>query len=198
MPIPAPDSNLETAKPPVVSQLSRERIHVLYPGLRSLAFRVLQDCYDSLGRPMNVTDSYRSMDEQLSIYKLGRELTGGTWRIIDPKKIVTNARPGLSYHNFGLAMDCAFQGSDPYLTTCSPQDHAQKWGIYGKIVTEYGFKWGGNFRLRNGSHDLPHAEMSFGLRIEECLELYSSGGLRAVWAQLDRIRNVEVGINWQF
>ena len=88
----------------VVSTISQMRIHTLYPGVRTLAYRVLQDAYDSFRQAMNVTDAYRSMDEQFNLYKLGRELVEGTWKIKDFNKIVTNARPGLSYHNFGAGL----------------------------------------------------------------------------------------------
>ena len=36
------------------------------------------------------------MEEQAALYKIGRSVKG---------KIVTNARPGESYHNYGLAFD---------------------------------------------------------------------------------------------
>ena len=38
----------------------------------------------------------RTMEEQAALYKIGRSVKG---------KIVTNARPGESYHNYGLAFD---------------------------------------------------------------------------------------------
>ena len=98
----------------------------------------------------------------------------------------------------GLAFDCAFAGHDPYLVNKPVEDQQYKWATYGKIVTDNGLSWGGNFQLTNGARDLPHAEMTYGLRIEECLELYCSAGIEAVWTQLDKLRNVEVGLNWEF
>lgn len=48
------------------------------------------------GIKIRITDAYRSFSEQDELYKQGRSKAG---------KIVTNAKGGYSYHNFGLAID---------------------------------------------------------------------------------------------
>lgn len=187
------DSNTPTQS---VSALSRQRIATLYPGLRPLAFRVLRDMELATSRPVNVTEALRNMDHQLDLYRQGRELLHGRWVITDSSKIVTNAKPGLSYHNYGLAWDVAFAGSDPYLSKLKPSEQDSLWSTYGAVVKKWNLKWGGDFRLANGVRDLPHAELSYGLCISECVELYERGGLMGVWAYLDQLRNVPVGTDW--
>lgn len=49
-----------------------------------------------------ITDGYRSMDDQAKLYAQGRTTTGN---------VVTMAAPGQSPHNYGLAVDIAFQKS---------------------------------------------------------------------------------------
>lgn len=54
---------------------------------------------------IKITQGFRSMEEQAELYAQGRT---------KPGNIVTNAKPGQSKHNFGKAIDIAFQGMVPY------------------------------------------------------------------------------------
>lgn len=177
-------------------EASRLKILALYPGLRPLAFRILQDIQRSASRPMRVTDSMRNLDQQIHLYQQGRHLIDGKWQVKNLALIVTNSKPGLSFHNYGLSFDCCFTGEDPYLEKLSPEDHLSLWNTYGAVVKMHGMKWGGDFRLINGVRDLPHAELSYGLSITDCLTLYEQGGLNHLWSYLDTIRGVPVGQDW--
>lgn len=179
------------------SPVSQQRINQLYPGIRPLAYRVLEDIKTLAKRPMNVVQGLRSLDEQLSLYAQGRTLAGDQWSIIDSGKIVTNAKPGMSFHCYGLAFDCAWAGLDPYLAKETPEQRNILWQCYGGVVQSVGMTWGGKaIRLINGVIDLPHAEMTYGLSINDCLELFEHGGIAAVWAYLDRVRGVPQGQDW--
>ena len=46
-----------------------------------------------------ITCTYRSLEEQASLWKQGRELKNGIWRVVDAKKVVTKVLPGKSAHN---------------------------------------------------------------------------------------------------
>lgn len=172
-----------------VSEISQQRISLLYPPLRPTAFRVCQDVYRLTGRAVNVVQGIRSFDEQFKIYSEGRELVDGVWKVIDAGKVISNARPGLSWHCYGLAFDVAWAGEDPYLSQVCAANRAALWNMYGKIGKQWGLTWGGDFHLINGVNDLPHLESTYGLRIEQALELYDHGGVPSVWAYLDKIRN---------
>lgn len=84
----------------------------------------------------------RSMEEQAQLYALGRT---------KPGKIVTNAKPGLSAHNFGLAFDGAplIQGKIAW------DDHAS-WQTYGRVAAQVGLEWAGNW---TSFQEFPHIEM---------------------------------------
>lgn len=183
-------------KAEAVSDISKQRVEKLYPGLRPLAYRVLQDVWKATGRAMNVVQSLRTHAEQQALYAIGREFKDGRWLITDLRKIVTNARPGLSMHSYGLAFDCAWAGQDPYLLGLPRDQRDELWGWYGRMVKTNGLKWGGDFRLASGAADLPHAEHAFGFTIAECFELHERGGLDALWAHLDVARDVRIGDNW--
>jgi peptidoglycan LD-endopeptidase CwlK len=170
-----------------ISDLSNQRISTLYPGLQQQAEQLLKLCAEVI-KPMNIVQSFRSMDDQLSIYKIGRHYTEGQWLIVNSAEIRTNARPGLSFHNYGLAFDCAFSGNDPYLKQIPESQRDDIWNKYGELVKKCGFRWGGDFVLKNGAHDKPHAELSYGLSIHECLELYTQEGKLGLWKYIDDLR----------
>lgn len=92
------------------------------------------------GYTFKAIDGFRSREQQDRLYAQGRTTAG---------KIVTKAKGGYSWHNFGLAFDIAlFDGKtiiwdSPAYTTA------------GKIGEEIGLKWGGRFKTLV---DKPHFE----------------------------------------
>jgi len=182
---------------PEVSERSILKINTLYPGIRPIAYRVLTDAKRLIRIPMNITDGIRSLEDQLACYQKGREKTPNGWVVTDRRKVVTNAKPGLSFHNYGLAWDAAFAGSDPYLETLPKDSRDALWQCYGSICKMHGMDWGGNsIDLGNGVKDLPHAQLTYGLTIAQLMELWEVGGISAVWAFLDKHRGVPVGQDW--
>ena len=67
----------------------------LHPHVRRMAEQLLEQCA-AIGTPLVVTSTLRSMAVQEKLYAQGRTRRG---------RIVPNARPGYSFHNFGLALD---------------------------------------------------------------------------------------------
>lgn len=94
------------------------------------------------------TSGYRSFHEQDMLFARGRTTAG---------LIVTNARGGESWHNFGLAEDYAFV-IDGKVTWGGP------WDRFGGIAVECGLEWGGNFE---GFVDRPHVQMRGGKTLNE-------------------------------
>ena len=189
-------SNNSNSSADKVSQSTKDRVGALYPGLRPLVFRVLEDVYLRCNRRIGVAQGMRSMEEQLSLYAKGRTLSGGKWSVTSPGEVVTNAKPGLSFHCYGLAFDAAWSGLDPYLQKETRAEQEELWRLYGEVGKSHGFKWGGDFRLANGARDLPHLEMAYGLSLAELTELHERGGLKAVWAYIDKLRGVPEGQDW--
>lgn len=121
-------------------------IDSLDPSIRVLADELLRRSPDALV----ITDGFRSRDEQDRLYKQGRETPG---------PIVTNAKPGYSWHNYGLAFDVALL-KDGKRTW--PEDRSL-WERVGALGTSLGLKWGGSFG------DLPHFEYHPGLSFEDAM-----------------------------
>lgn len=172
-----------------ITDISRIRIAKLYYGIQPLAYQVLQDMTRLTQRVCNISQGIRSFEDQMDLYSQGRKLTPKGWIITNSKQIVTNAQPGLSWHCYGLAFDISFVGKDPYLLKEPEGVRQQVWETYGNIGKAHSLRWGGDFRLINGVKDLPHLEMTYGLTLDQALELYSSGGNVQLWAYLDKLRN---------
>lgn len=88
---------------------------------------------------------FRSFERQAAIYEQGRTTPG---------KIVTNARPGESAHNYGCASDWTvfkFINGKEVVTWPDPRDPI--WGEYGAAIEAAGLKWGKSF------NDYPHNEL---------------------------------------
>lgn len=90
-----------------------------------------------------LTDAYRSTAAQNALYAKGRTAPG---------KVVTNARGGYSWHNFGLAADYAFIIGGK-VTWDGP------WGIFGAVARSCGLEWGGDWK---SFPDRPHVQMTKG------------------------------------
>lgn len=95
--------------------------------------------------PLVIVQSFRSSAEQAKLYAKGRP--GGP-----PGPIVTNAKPGTSYHEYGLAFDVAVlkDGKPTW-----PNDIAL-WTSIGTMGEALGLKWGGRFP---GLKDYGHFEL---------------------------------------
>jgi len=90
-----------------------------------------------------LTWGYRSIESQNGLYAKGRTAPGS---------IVTNARGGYSWHNFGLAADYAFV-IDGKVTWNGP------WDVFGKVARQCELEWGGDWKRFT---DRPHVQCTRG------------------------------------
>jgi len=103
-----------------------------------------------LGYTVHVFKGFRSKERQNELYRQGRTESGN---------IVTNAKGGESFHNYGVAVDIVFgpEGEPSW-------DPKMPWKTLGKVGKEFGFEWGGDWK---GFSDLPHFEMTLGYTVED-------------------------------
>ncbi|GAA4274961.1 M15 family metallopeptidase [Aquimarina gracilis] len=127
--------------------VSENRIKKLHPAIQNKV-RTFINRAEKEGIQLRVTDGLRTFQEQDDLYAQGRT---------KPGKIVTNAKAGQSYHNYGLAVDVVpmVNGRPNY------KDDYQKMARIGKSL---GFTWGGDFKNLS---DKPHFHMTFGNSIAE-------------------------------
>lgn len=124
----------------------------LNPKAKLYAIKLQDYLKNVLGITILYTYSYRSNDEQANLYASGRTRAG---------RIVTNARPGYSYHNYGLALDFV-----PIVDGKAAWNRIDLFDKIGKVAKAYGFEWGGNFK---SPVDKPHIQMTFKLTISDLL-----------------------------
>jgi peptidoglycan LD-endopeptidase CwlK len=123
----------------------------VHPTLKTKAIELIKRAYTQ-GINVLITQGYRSIDEQNELYAQGRT---------KPGKIVTNAKGGYSYHNFGLAFDIVIQNADGSLCW-SVAD--KRWKTVGAIGKSLGLEWGGDWRK---FPDYPHFQLTFGLSLAD-------------------------------
>jgi peptidoglycan L-alanyl-D-glutamate endopeptidase CwlK len=105
----------------------------------------------------------RTWDEQAKIYAQGRT---------SPGKIVTNAKPGYSNHNYGIAVDMGVFKDGKYLDGLKPAE-AQAFHNKAAVVAEkYNIEWGGNWK---SFKDYPHFEYRTGKTLSQLRQLVTEG-----------------------
>lgn len=113
-------------------------------------------------------EAMRTAERQEMLYAQGRSLPG---------PVVTNARAWESMHQYGLAIDSAFD-SDPK-TLKVEWTWNGNWRRFGEIMMAEGLIWygapGSRFR------EAPHVQLTGGLTLAEVRALMKTGGLPMVW-----------------
>lgn len=126
-------------------RISDTRIKLLHPKVQDDFRRFVEEAEEGLNIVLRVAQGLRTFDEQQALYDQGRT---------KPGKIVTNAKPGSSYHNYGLAIDVV-----PLIENGTKLD----WNFdYNKLLPyakKYDLVWGGNFK---SIVDKPHFEKTLG------------------------------------
>ncbi|QBP42788.1 M15 family metallopeptidase [Paenisporosarcina antarctica] len=114
---------------------------------------------EKIGIPIIISDSFRSIESQDVLYDKGRSIEGS---------IVTYARGGQSYHNYGLAIDFVLLNSDGTISYDLQRDlngnDEPDWFEVVRIAKDLGFLSGAEWP---GFKDYPHLEYTFGLSIRD-------------------------------
>ncbi|MGE7186642.1 peptidoglycan-binding protein [Peribacillus sp. NPDC006672] len=130
----------------------------IHPVVKESALEMVKQAYQE-GIFVQISAGYRSMEEQAKLYgqgRLGYNYGGKNYSDLSKPK-VTNAMPGQSYHNYGLAIDY-FIVSDDGKNAIWTVD--AKWRRAADIGKSLGFAWGGDW---SSFKDYPHLDMTGGL-----------------------------------
>ena len=148
-----------------LGQYSLSLLSTLQPAMRPLVQTLLDNC-EAAGIPCDLVQGARSYAEQQKVYDQGRTAPG---------PIVSNAPPGDSYHNFGLAVDLVprVYKSLPNWNPTGPY-----WAQVGQIGEALGLTWGGRF----SRPDKPHFE----------LEAAPLSELKAYWNKFQQIMPITI------
>ena len=154
---------------------SISKIALLHPKLRQEVTDIII-AIETLSLPANakvrIVQGLRTIDEQNALYAQGRT---------KPGNIVTNAKGGSSYHNYGLAIDFVLM----YDKDNNGSFEALSWDInydfdkdgkkdWMEVVNEFknnGWEWGGDW---HSIIDNPHLQKVFGYNWRKLLEKYNN------------------------
>jgi LysM repeat protein len=153
------------------AQLNEERLRPLHPIVATRG-RSMIDLAAHAGLGLLVTQGLRTSEEQDALYAKGRTVPP-----IGKKFVVTNARGGQSWHNFGLAFDIVV------LDALGKNDWDVShpgWAQAAELGKSVGLEWGGDWK---GFKDMPHFQYTGGLTLVDCRGLAPSG-LPALWARI--------------
>jgi peptidoglycan L-alanyl-D-glutamate endopeptidase CwlK len=161
-----------------------QRIDSLDVLMPEFAARVHLMVMDARAQGLNVAvfETLRSDARQEELWNQGR-LTSGA--------IVTNARAGASWHNYGLAVDIAFL-SMPIVSGKLAWTWTGDWKLLGKIGMQNGLAWLG----APGSTfpEAPHFQLTCGMSLNLARRLRSSGGLPSVWNEVRQRLQLPKGV----
>ncbi|MFE4142319.1 peptidoglycan-binding protein [Peribacillus sp. YIM B13472] len=131
------------------------------PVVKASALEMMERAYNE-GIYVQISAGYRSLEEQAALYGQGRvySYNGKNYSNL-AKPIVTNAKPGQSYHNYGLAIDFFIVSDDGKKAIWTVNS---KWQRVAAIGKDLGFKWGGDW---SSFKDYPHLEMTGGLSFKQ-------------------------------
>lgn len=149
---------------PGVKTLSQQdKILSLHPSLQPYAHALIEKGI-ATGIPLIITDAFRSVEQQNQDYAKGRTAPGS---------IVTYAKGGESFHNYGLAFDVV-----PVVN--GKATYTYDWNKIGLLGKSVGLEWGGDFP----HPDRPHFEKKFGNTITMLEQKYNTGKLQNGYVQL--------------
>jgi len=165
-----PPAASPASQPHADSALIRSHRHIdsVRPELRSKAWLV-ESIMRSKGHEVVAVSSVRTDEDQLKIWRVGREYKDGAWVVVGP--VVTRAQTSAdSPHGFRVkaALDWAFLlggqlvGPKPGPNNDS-WDAELPWAVFGAVVESQGLRWGGRFKpldkVTGLGWDAGHSEM---------------------------------------
>ncbi|MHA3787445.1 M15 family metallopeptidase [Flavobacterium hauense] len=159
-----------------MDQLTIERIQLLHPKIRQEILEGYSYINSKLlgkGVRLRFSQTYRTFKEQETLYSSGRSRTG---------KIITNAKEGLSSHNYGLAFDIvllqdtdlngSFETVSWNIKDDFDKDQMADWIEVANHFKSLGWTWGGDWK---SFPDYPHFEKTFGLTTKQLLRKHNEG-----------------------
>lgn len=148
-----------------LGQYSLSLLATLQPTVQPIFKSFLDQC-EAAGIPCDIVGGSRSFEQQQATYDQGRTTPG---------PIVTNAKPGDSYHQYNLALDVVPRA---YKSLPNWNPEGPLWERIGQIGEAAGLQWGGRW----SKPDRPHFQFA-GAPLAE---------LKEYWEKFKQIMPIEV------
>lgn len=153
--------------------ISIGRANQLHPAVRDEVIKLIDEIENAWpqNRKIRIVQGLRTIDEQNALYAQGRSKGGA---------VVTNARGGSSFHNYGLAFDFAIMYDKDNNGTYeelswdikydSDHDGVSDWRDVVNKFKAAGWEWGGDWK---SIQDEPHLQKSYGYGWRELYDKYA-------------------------
>lgn len=152
-----------------MDKITLSRIETAHPAVRQALRDIYSDiCSRLTGRAQcRFVEVLRSEARQAELYAQGRS---------KPGKIVTNAKPGESYHQYGLALDICLiiDGKEASWDMITDFDHDSiaDWMEIVRIFKSHKWEWAGEWKR---FPEAPHFQCTFGIPISTLRERVQKG-----------------------
>lgn len=148
-----------------MDKVTLDRIKLIHPNLRSELGDIYKEICEALkGRAeCRFTHTLRTFEEQNELYAQGRT---------KPGVVVTRAKGGQSWHNFGQAVDIVLiVDKKPVwdIKTDYDKDGRSDWMEVVDVFKRHGWEWGGDWKF----FDAPHFQKTLGRSIVEMQQLWN-------------------------
>jgi len=153
--------------------LSISRVLLLHPAIREEVMSEITNLEEKVFPKtvkIRIVQSLRTIDEQNALYAQGRTAPG---------PVVTNAKGGTSFHNYGLAFDFAvmydkdnngtYEALSWDINYDFDKDGKKDWQEIVQPFKQLGYSWGGDWK---SFQDNPHIEKPFGYTWKALLSKY--------------------------
>jgi peptidoglycan L-alanyl-D-glutamate endopeptidase CwlK len=153
-----------------LNEISEQRLAEVHPHLARIIRILASDMEVNYNEPIQVEQAFRNWATQEKLWESGRTAPG---------PVVTHARPGHSWHEFGLAVDVC-----PLSLLSKPNwdYNSPLWLRLGALGKSLGLFWGGDFV--HCSPDRPHFQLTGVLPVspdDATRLLFQQGGIQDVW-----------------
>jgi peptidoglycan LD-endopeptidase CwlK len=141
-----------TANEFIMDTITKKKIAELHPAIQAKAIEFIKRA-ENAGIKVRIYSALRTFAEQQTLFNypidgIDNDRNG---RIDDAGEKVTNAKPGDSFHNYGLAFDAvAMENGKAIWDVKNPI-----WETIGKIGESVGLEWGGRWKFV----DMPHFQI---------------------------------------
>lgn len=165
----------------------------MFPPFRDRVNKLIAKINNQEATPFDMFFGMRTIGQQEVLYALGRTAINpdGKSALNPMGDIVTNARGGYSWHNYGLAADIVARPSGRWSWEYAKYPYAK----LGEIGITLGLTWGGSpeFTEKLGKPDPAHFQMTGGLSIKRARSLFEQGGLEKVWSVVQKVIDTSGG-----
>lgn len=155
--------------------ISLARLNLLHPLIREDAIKAYQEAVEQtpVGVHPFITQTVRSFQESDYMYQQGRTRPGS---------IISYAKGGQSYHNYGLALDFVNLIGGKMVWPKRPEQD-ENWMTVVNIFKKYGFEAGIDWKGKK--RDAPHFQKTFGYHWSELLAIHNAGKIEGDYVKIE-------------